>query len=126
MNVPITASFCYQSQLSLCTSTQSASFLHTNPFSNGDCPTPTSTYHSNLSSQSSVSSVNGQDKKPADLSVITSKNINSAYCHHIVIDCSSMCFVDTVGSKVLAQVCSCQNFFHNMRMPKIQKKNFTI
>ncbi|XP_061163701.1 prestin-like isoform X1 [Saccostrea echinata] len=35
---------------------------------------------------------------------IKAGNGNLGYVHHVIIDCSSMCFIDSVGSKVLKQV----------------------
>ncbi|XP_048774241.1 prestin-like isoform X2 [Ostrea edulis] len=35
---------------------------------------------------------------------IKPSSCNLAYVHHVIIDCSSMCFIDSVGSKILKQV----------------------
>ncbi|KAK3099221.1 hypothetical protein FSP39_001159 [Pinctada imbricata] len=91
-----------QSQLTIV----AGSYMHNNPFSSYDCPTPTSKTHKSLSESNSVSSANSEtDKRVSSaISTLSYKRADLTYCHHLVIDCSSMCFVDTVGSKVLKQV----------------------
>lgn len=45
--------------------------------------------------------------RPIDTSMV-----DCGYVHHIILDCSSICFIDTVGGKILKQLCDDYKSIH--------------